>query len=195
MSTLWLVRHLATGAHPARLVGSTDLPLAVPAQAEDLAARLGPGIRPRTRVVCSDLRRAVETARPLAHQLQSDLHLTQALREMDFGAWEGLTWDEVAEQDPERHAAWFAAWETTRAPGGESLADVRARVQAWWREEEAGPAPPTDDLVIVAHATPLRVLAEHISGESIDVLLTRALPRGGWWTLRRGAADATERST
>ncbi len=55
-----------------------------------------------------------------------------ALRDADFGTWAGRFVSEVQESDPARFAEWLR--DPTSAPhGGESLAEVQARVAGWMR--------------------------------------------------------------
>src|ERR687892_401870 len=57
------------------------------------------------------------------------LEVREGLIETDFGEWEGLTFVEARERDPELHAKWLGA-EDVAPPGGESFAAVRERVRA-----------------------------------------------------------------
>jgi broad specificity phosphatase PhoE len=120
----WLVRHAPTGAQGA--VGWTDLAadLSDAAGLDHLAQAL-----PRAPVVSSDLARARATADRLAAG-RPRLPDEPGLREIHFGAWEGLSFDEIARRDPAASAAWWADPGPARAPGGESLDDLAARVAA-----------------------------------------------------------------
>jgi alpha-ribazole phosphatase len=52
-------------------------------------------------LVCtSDLRRAVTTAKAIATYFNVDCQAHPALREINFGRWEGLAWREIEERDP-----------------------------------------------------------------------------------------------
>ena len=77
---------------------------------------------------CSDLRRAMETAEPIANHFDLAYSTSPALREMHFGFWEGLTWSEVELQYPEDAPAWIERFPHHRPPGGESFAELQARV-------------------------------------------------------------------
>jgi len=50
------------------------------------------------------------------------------LRELNIGIWEGLTWDEITQRWPQEWQARMADLVNYRAPGGENLLDVEARV-------------------------------------------------------------------
>jgi broad specificity phosphatase PhoE len=120
----WWVRHAPTGSQAA--VGWTDAPcdLSDWAALDRLAARL-----PHAPVVTSDLSRARLTADRIAAD-RPRLGADPALRELHFGAWEGLPFDAVAERWPEDHEAFWRDAGPARATGGESLDDLTARVGA-----------------------------------------------------------------
>lgn len=79
----------------------------------------------------SDLSRAEETARILtAPKPGLDLRIDQDLREMHLGAWEGLSPQALADAHGDSRREWLETPEVCRIPGGESLADVQARMVA-----------------------------------------------------------------
>jgi 2,3-bisphosphoglycerate-dependent phosphoglycerate mutase len=73
-------------------------------------------------VYASDLRRAADTARPVALQAGLPLHTDVALRERGFGEFEGLTWAEVEQQHPDASRRWRERDAGFGPPGGETLA-------------------------------------------------------------------------
>jgi broad specificity phosphatase PhoE len=124
---LTVVRHGATAWNEAgRYQGHGDPPLSDRgrAQAARLASRIS---RERfDRVIASDLRRAVETAQialPGA-AVETDARL----REMDFGAWDGLTWDECVTRDGDLVQRWVDDPEACTPPGGETAAAFASRI-------------------------------------------------------------------
>lgn len=170
---LWLVRHAAPLVAPGTCYGALD----VPADAQDTRAaaeRLATALPARALVVYSTLQRC----ELLAHELQAlrpDLTLTPdaRLREMDFGRWEGQTWEAIGKSAIDTWVAGFA----THAPGGgESLAHMLHRVAAAlqtareWRNDQG-----TMDVVWITHAGVARCVAWlQERGES-------ALPRSEDW--------------
>ena len=78
-------------------------------------------------VISSPLQRAYDTAATAAKALGLDVTVDDDLIETDFGAWEGLTFAEAAERDPELHRRWLRDTSTT-PPGGESFDGVLDRV-------------------------------------------------------------------
>jgi broad specificity phosphatase PhoE len=182
-----LVRHgEPAGIRQRMLLGHLDLPLdpaAMPGLerlAVRLAARIADGRAPRPQALwTSDLQRARQTAAVLAPVLGLALWPTPALREIDFGAWDGRHPDEfhgAEAQDLERF--WSDPVHET-PPGGENLAKVAARVAAWWRGAvAAGP------IVAVGHYGSLGAL----SALALDLPLSAALRI----VLQRGCAGCVQ---
>lgn len=75
----------------------------------------------------SDLRRAIETAEPIAKHFGLGYKTSPGFREMNFGNWEGLTWKEVELQYPDDAQAWAKLFPHHRPPGGESFLELQAR--------------------------------------------------------------------
>ena len=96
-----------------------------------------PGGRP-LEIVCSPLARTAATARAIADALARDagpgeapvpMRLEPGILELRQGDWEGVTHDDIARRWPSELSAWrHRPWESV-APGGETLAEVQARVR------------------------------------------------------------------
>jgi len=108
-------------------------------------------------VVTSPLGRARETAQAAAQALDVPVRVLDALTETDFGEWEGLTFTEAAQRDPELHQRWLGD-PSLPAPGGESFAQVRERVEAARRDLLA--LYPGQNVVVVSHVTPIKTLLQ-----------------------------------
>lgn len=129
MLRLTLARHASTAWNEARRYqGWGDPPLSPRGRAE--AARLHARLRGESfdRVVASDLARAVETA-AIAYPAAA-VERDERLREMDFGAWDGLTWSECEARDGDRVRRWIDDPEAYPPPGGESASAFTSRVAA-----------------------------------------------------------------
>jgi broad specificity phosphatase PhoE len=96
-------------------------------QAAALARRLA-AVR-FDRVITSPLFRARETAELVVRGAR--IEADPRLREMDYGAWEGRTYAEVAETDGPYRRDWELAPDRLRCPGGESGDDVADRIRAF----------------------------------------------------------------
>lgn len=153
---LVLARHgEAEGNAELRFLGRTDARLTERGrQQAGTLARLALW-RDVTHIYASPLLRARRTAEEMDAVVDGDLTIVPELREMDFGAWEGLTRDEVRERDPEALAAWEAG-SLLAPPEGESLDVVYARVVAFVDGLAARHAGET--LALVSHVTPIKML-------------------------------------
>jgi ribonuclease H / adenosylcobalamin/alpha-ribazole phosphatase len=106
-------------------------------------------------VITSPLQRAYDTAANAAKALGLDVTVDDDLIETDFGAWEGLTFAEAAERDPQLHRKWLRDTSVT-PPDGESFDSVAERVQrarARIISEHAG-----QTVLVVSHVTPIKTL-------------------------------------
>lgn len=141
MGSIFLVRHATTAASASgKNLGQASDP-ALTGDGQQLATRLGRAIvlelaalpHDALRLISSPARRCQATAAAIAGALENGnagrvtTSVEDGLRELGYGAWEGLTPDECRRRDPERRAAWEADPYATRAPGGESGQDVAAR--------------------------------------------------------------------
>lgn len=158
---MFLVRHGATvWTEVGRYQGGRgDVPLSPDGhrQAARVAAELVS--RRLVAVACSPLRRAMETATIVAIPYGLDPLIYPAFREVDLGAWEGLTDGEASEGWPDRHRAWRRNPASVRPPGGETLAEAAARAVPAFRDLVAGHAGAT--LALIGHSLIIRVLLCH----------------------------------
>lgn len=179
MALLYLVRHGVAEEAVGRAVGRSNLPLA-PAGAlaiARLAARWqGP---PPDRLETSDLARAVASAAILERRWGLRAVLDPRLREMDFGRWDGWSWEEIHRRDPGELAAWGECWWEARTPEGEGFQDLTRRVVEWFEERFAHGPPPVTAAVV--HAGSLRALLMALGGVS----------RQAAWDLRLDYARVT----
>jgi probable phosphoglycerate mutase len=74
----------------------------------------------------SPLERTQETAKPLATDRNLEVHVTDALNEVDFGQWTGMNID-LMHQD-KQWELWNSSRSCSRPPGGEMLVEVQSRV-------------------------------------------------------------------
>jgi broad specificity phosphatase PhoE len=159
------VRHgrTAWNAHR-RFQGQTDIPLDSEGllQARALAAHLRD--ERFDHAFSSDLVRARVTAETVCGERIGSIQLMAELREMHFGQWEGLTWDEILTRWPELDSAGEKVPMHYTAEGGESWDEMCARIETALRSITAS-MQPAERALIVCHAGVLhgivRVLKEH----------------------------------
>jgi broad specificity phosphatase PhoE len=127
MSHLTFIRHAETDL-AGSFCGHSDPPINASGQIQvaALAARFSMG--QFDFICCSDLQRAVDTAIPIAEALKLPLRKTPNLREIDFGDWESLTWNEIEKRDPDYAFRWMHSFPSLPAPGGETYVAFEHRV-------------------------------------------------------------------
>jgi probable phosphoglycerate mutase len=118
-----------------------------------LAARYLSQRRGIAAVISSPLQRAYDTATTAARALRLEVTVDEDMIETDFGAWEGLTFNEAAERDPELHRRWL--YDTgALPPGGESFDDVLRRVRRG--RDRIIADYPGSNVLVVSHVTPIK---------------------------------------
>jgi len=207
---LILARHGETAWNAeGRYQGQADVPLNETGrrQAAALAQRLAAeGVHA---IYASDLQRAWETATTIAEPHGLPVRPEPRLREIDFGAWDGLTYSEIGQRYPKALAAWEANPLSAGPPGGENLSRVTARVRAALDDFASAAKKQlfgktqnpcgvlhftrnSEDGVLGAHQDQTVLLVAH--GGSLQVLLCLALglvPRARW-QFRLDAASLSE---
>jgi broad specificity phosphatase PhoE/ribonuclease HI len=109
-------------------------------------------------VVSSPVRRTRESAEIIAEVLGKKFTIEPGFAEMEFGAWDGMTFGEVAERHRADLDAWLGSLDV--APGGgESFRTVEARVLAGL--QRVLDAHPGGTVVVVSHVTPIKTLVAH----------------------------------
>jgi probable phosphoglycerate mutase len=165
-ATLYLVRHAAhdrvrdtlCGRMPGVTLGEEGR-----RQAARVAARLaGESV---AAVYSSPLERAQETAAPIAQKFNMPVQVSEALNEIDFGAWTGRRFDALS--GDVTWQSWNRARSATRPPGGESFVAAQARVVPFLkglaeRHPDAG-------VVAVTHGDLIRAaLCAFLNCQSLD---------------------------
>jgi alpha-ribazole phosphatase len=161
---LILARHGETDYNQQwRFQGHTDLGLSRVGrrQAERLRRRLSR--EPLDVIYTSHLKRAAETAGIIARGRGLRVEFRENLAELDFGRLEGMTHDEIVERYPD----WRLGDDDFTAYGGESLEQLGQRIRAFAKELRSH-NPDDADILIIAHAGPLRVLLCVLLGIDIE---------------------------
>ena len=156
-----LIRHTRPDVAPGICYGRSELPLAITAE-EDIRAVLDR--LPRVdAVLTSPAARCQRLAETIAAERGADCTDDARLLELDFGQWEGKSWDDISRDEIDRWGA--DLWNV--APGdGESLSQLWVRVAAFCAERRLEDIHNEDThVVVVAHQGPLRVL--HCLGRGV----------------------------
>jgi alpha-ribazole phosphatase len=160
MSRVLFIRHAETEM-AGRYCGHSDPELN--AQGRTQLTRLAQllSAEPLDRVYSSDLRRARSTAQAIVAARNIPQVLRPALREIDFGAWEGMSWEQIQQLDPDFAQEWMAAYPHLPAPSGENYHAFEARILEevnYLLAHNPGP------IAVVTHAGVLRVVLRHLLG-------------------------------
>jgi broad specificity phosphatase PhoE len=160
MSRVLFIRHAETDM-AGRYCGHADPDLNAPGREQLL--RLADTLSEETlsAVYTSDLRRAIHSGHAIAHSRGIPQLQRPALREIHFGDWEGLSWQQVEASHPEFSREWLAAYPKLPAPGGEDFAAFEARVL-----DEVNQIIDANHLpvAVVTHGGVLRVVLCHLFG-------------------------------
>ena len=116
-------------------------------QAEAVAARLAE--EKIDAVYASDLSRAFKTAACIADKHGLTVQVVPALREIKFGDWEGLTYEQISEQWPGLLGKLWTTPDELQIPGGESFQQLKER--AYTAIEKIVAAHPDQTVIVVAH--------------------------------------------
>lgn len=149
-----LVRH-ASAEGQGGFLGQLDAPLSA------IGRKELPGLVKKLRrhtidaVYCSDLSRATETADAVARCHGRVVEIRPPLREMHFGRWEGLAWEDILDRFPQLARRWLTGRGHPRVPGGEPFSRFRQRIGAELKQIVG--SNPGRSVAVVTHAGVIRV--------------------------------------
>jgi alpha-ribazole phosphatase len=157
MTRVWLIRH----GEPAeesknRCYGSLDIGLSEKGrrQMKEVSGHLKN--EAASAIYTSPSSRARESASILTSSQSCSIEIVADFREMDFGAFEGLTYDEIAARYPDLYRQWMETPTEIRFPNGETFTEMRTRVLRAFEEilsEREG-----QTVMIVSHGGVNRIL-------------------------------------
>ncbi len=180
---LLLVPHATTDWNAAgRFQGWGDPPLNESGKQQ--AMLLGQRLWHETIDCCqtSDLSRARETAAAISEPKALTILPDPRLREIHFGAWEGLTYREIRRADYLAFDNWEGDPMALAPPGGETLAQLADRVAAYLASISEAGRDKDHTLLVVAHRGSLRVL----------ICLALGLSPRSWWQFHLEPASVSE---
>lgn len=141
------------------------------AQAQAVADCLGPvDIQA---IYASPLRRAADTARPIAQAHRLALEPFDGLLDINYGQWGGQSHKDVSAQWPDLYQKWLTAPHLVQIPGGESLAGVRRRVQRGL------------DQILNRHQNGIVVLVGHQVVNKVLICALLGLDNSAFWRIRQ----------
>ena len=183
MSQIVLWRHAPTASNAdGRIQGTLDIPLDGTGRAIAAwgAARIFDAFGGAVRIFSSPLGRARETAAELALLTGGSVQVDEAFAQRSYGAWEGLTWDDVRRDWPRQFAQREAGLDPD-VPGWDGQQAVALRVLAGLERVWNAEVP----AVVVSHGSPITLgLLAAIEQPASSTVLGR-VPHGAAATLRR----------
>lgn len=161
MKQLFLVRHGVTAQNQQRrYCGVSDVGLSEQGthQAQVVGQLLGE--KNMSSIYTSPLKRCLETANSISQSHDVCPEPLAGLSEINFGLWEGLTFEDIQKAYPDQLQKWFEKPDDFKFPEGESICDFHKRVLASLNTvlTEQG------NSLIVAHGGSLRIIICHLCG-------------------------------
>lgn len=188
--TIYFIRHGETGWNAqSRYQGQADIPMNATGRVQ--AQRNGEVLRgllpaiARCRFIASPLSRAratMEIVRTAMGLPPRDYDLDDRLKEINYGAWQGVFAADLPTVDPQGLAARAKNAFHWRPEGGESYADLMARAVDWLEEIE-------EDAVVAAHGGISRVLRGHLYGIDTAAVPELPVPQDRILVLRRDGME------
>jgi len=182
MTKILLTRHgHVDGIRPARFRGRAELALTERglAEADALARRIAANWKPAA-VFTSPLQRCVLTGAKIAAACGIEGEVREGLGDIDYGAWQMRTHDDLKVEAPDAFRLWHEAPHLMRFPGGESLQDVVARSSDAVRT------------VLARHPGQAVVMVGHDSVNRIILMQLLDQPLSAYWKLAQDTCTLNE---
>lgn len=182
MTKILLVRHgHVEGIKPERFRGRSELPLTHRgvSEAQAVARRIASAWRP-VKIYTSPMQRCIETGHAIAKACGVESQAIAELNDIDYGAWQSRSYEEIEKTEPQLFAAWFATPHLVRFPGGESLQDIVARTADALR------------LVLNRHVEDTVVMVGHTSVNRALLVQLVDQPLSAYWRLAQAPCCINE---
>jgi len=172
-TTLVLVRHGVTDHTSQRLfsggLGGSNPPLNEEGRAQVRATGdwLAPLAGALDALITSPVRRTAESAEILGSLMELEPKVEDGIAEMEFGAWDGLSFAEIQDSYPDDLASWLGNLDFAPT-GGESFRVVAERVIAG--RDRILAAHTSQTVLVVSHVTPIKTLVADALGAPLDAL-------------------------
>lgn len=147
---VYLIRHTQPLVEKGLIYGRTDVPLAESFTTEkDIVLNQLPEIFDA--VYSSPSTRCTR----LAEVISTQYLIEKSLYELNFGEWEGETWDTINRQDAE---TWMNDFVHLSPPGGETMKEMETRIMEFWNRLLKQPFART---AVITHGGVIRILLAH----------------------------------
>lgn len=167
MKTIIMVRHGESETNVTRVfTGQLDVPLT--ATGREQARRMAEYMDKYRvdKMYASPLQRAMDTAKAIAVRQNCDIEAADALMEVYAGSWQGLPFEEIAEQFGEIYQVWRTDIGSAVTTDGESCQQLYDRVTGFFKKLLTEPE---ETVCLVCHATPIRMIESYIKAGCVKV--------------------------
>ena len=173
---IYLIRHGQTDWNlEGKIQGRYDVSLNETGSKQAELLAMGMDKRPVVQIFSSRQKRALETAQAVGRRQHVDVTVIDGLEEVEFGEWEGKTWDEISREYPEEFKVWCTEPAEIVPPGGESRPQIYRRIGNALKEilrRSRG------DIAIVSHGAALAymvsIMLEKELGDHDEIIVKNA---------------------
>lgn len=165
--TLYLVRHTHVDVPSGICYGTTDVSVADTFEEEVSAVQKKLCGVSFDRCYCSPLSRCLHLALELSESVTPD----ERLKELNFGTWEMMSWEEIYREEGSKE--WFEDYINTPTPCGESYRMMEDRIKDFITAQ-----PDDSRLLVVTHAGPIRAFLHLLTDCSVAEAYDRSIGYG-----------------
>jgi alpha-ribazole phosphatase len=169
---VYLIRHTTPDIAKGIIYGHFDVPLSNTFEIEkkQILNQLPSNI---DKVFSSPSKRCMK----LAEAISKDISIDESLKELNFGLWEGLNWDEISRTDSDY---WMDDFVNRCPPQGETLLAMQARVLEFWKSLHNMRL---QKVAIVTHAGVIRIILSHLNKSPLNSIFDLPVNYGQLFTL------------
>ncbi len=149
---IYLVRHTTPNIEKGICYGQSDLGVTDTFESEVLKIHSQIPINKIKKIYCSPLQRCKILAKTFGIPTVFD----DKLKELDFGDWELIAWDDIPSDDLN---PWMEDFVNVQVPNGESYIMLQKRMVAFYNSLDHSSS---DSIVVIAHAGPIRALLSYV---------------------------------
>ena len=164
-----------------RFCGSSDVALSAYGK-DEMNTALNKNHANWSTIISSPLMRCLNVAQTYATEHELPLHVDTDIREMDFGAWEGLSSKEIYEQTPKALEQFWQNPMKHPPPQGEAFSTFRSRVLNALTEHSRQHA--GGQLLFITHGGVIRIILAHVLNMPIDALFRLEVPYASFSRVR-----------
>ena len=173
---IYLIRHGQTDWNlEGKIQGRHDVSLNETGSKQAELLAMGMDKRPVVQIFSSRQKRALETAQAVGRRQHVAVTVIDGLEEVEFGEWEGKTWDEISREYPEEFKVWCTEPAEIVPPGGEPRPQIYRRIGNALKEilrRSRG------DIAIVSHGAALAymvsIMLEKELGDHDEIIVKNA---------------------